>query len=54
MFLGKSKLCDLTLMSGAFGKSVFDRNPILLKIKEENDKHRSIYIYIYIYILVEI
>ena len=24
VFLGKSKICDMTLMSGAFDKSVFD------------------------------
>ena len=35
MFLGKSKLCDMTLMPGAFDKSVFDRNRILLKISEK-------------------
>ena len=31
-------------MSGAFDKSVFDGNTILLKISEENDKHRYVYI----------
>ena len=31
-------------MSGAFDKSVFDGNNILLKISEENDKHRYLYI----------
>ena len=31
-------------MSGAFNKSVFEGNTILLKISEENDKHRYLYI----------
>ena len=44
MFLGKSKVCAMTLMSGAFEKSVFDGNTILLKISGENDKHRYLYI----------
>ena len=34
----------MTLMSGAFEKSVFDGNTILLKISEENDRHRYVYI----------
>ena len=42
-FLGKSEECDMTLKSGAFDKSVFDGNTILLKMSEENDKHRSVY-----------
>ena len=37
----------MTLMSGALDKSVLDGNTLLLKIGEENDKHRYIYIYIY-------
>ena len=41
-FLGKSKTCDMTLMSGAFDKSVFDGNTILLEISEENPKHRYV------------
>ena len=44
LFLGKSEVCVMTLMSGAFDKSVFDGNFILLKISEENDKHRYFYI----------
>ena len=44
IFLGKSQKCDKTLISGALGKSVFDGNTILLKIGEENDKHRYVYI----------
>ena len=31
-------------MSGAFEKLVIDGNTILLKISEENDKHRYVYI----------
>ena len=31
-------------MSGALDKSVFDGKTILLKISEENDKHRCFYI----------
>ena len=34
----------MTLMSGALDKSVFDGNTVLLKISEENDKHRYLYI----------
>ena len=36
IFLGKSEVCDLTIMSGPLDKSVFDWNSILLKISEEN------------------
>ena len=43
-FLGKSESCMMTAMSGAFDKSVFDGSTILLKICEENDKHRYVYI----------
>ena len=43
-FLGKSKVCDMTLLSGALDKPMFDGNTILLKISEENDKHRYVYI----------
>ena len=34
----------MTAMTGAFDKLVFDGNTILLKISEENDKHRYVYI----------
>ena len=44
IFLGKSEVCDMTLKSGALNKSVFDGNTILLKISEENDRHRYVYI----------
>ena len=43
-FLGKSKLCDMTEFSGVMDKEVFDGNTILLKIGEENNKHRYVYI----------
>ena len=39
-FLGKSQVCDVTCVLGAFDKSVFNRNTILLKLSEENDRHR--------------
>ena len=42
IFLGKSESCLMTAMSGAFDKLVFDGNTILLKISEENIKHRYI------------
>ena len=44
VFLGKGEVCDMTLMSRAFVKSVFDGNTILLKINEEYGRHRYIYI----------
>ena len=43
-FLGKSQLCDMTEFSGARDKEVFNGNTILLKIVEENKKHRYVYI----------
>ena len=43
-FLGKSQLCDMTELSGAEDTEVFDGNTILLKIGEENIKHRYVYI----------
>ena len=43
-FLGKSQLCDKTDFSGAKDKEVFDGNTVLLKIGEENNKHRYVYI----------
>ena len=41
-FLGKSQLYDMTEFSGAEDKEVFDGNTFLLKISEENNKHRYI------------
>ena len=37
IFLVKSEDCHMTLMSGAFDKSVFERKTILPKINEEID-----------------
>ena len=39
-FLGKSKKRDMTLMSGALDKSVFDGNTILLELSEKYGRHR--------------
>ena len=44
MFIGKSEGCKMTYFSGARDKEVFDGNTILLKICEENNKHRYVYI----------
>ena len=41
---GKSLLWDMTEFSRAEDKKVFDGNNILLKISEENKKHRYVYI----------
>ena len=44
-FLGKSEVCDMTLMSGAFDKSVFDGNTFLfIIINDENNKRRYVYV----------
>ena len=43
-FLGKSQACHMTMMSGAFDRTVFDGNTILLKINEECNGHRYVYI----------
>ena len=39
-FVGKSQLCDMREFSGAKDKEVFDGKNVLLKIGEENKKHR--------------
>ena len=44
IFSGKSEVSDMTMMSGAFDKSIFDANVFLFKIIEENDRHRYAYI----------
>ena len=45
LFLGKSEIFDMTAKSGAFDKSVFDGNTILLKIIGKcDDKHIFIYV----------
>ena len=43
-FIGKSQLCNMTEFSGAKNREVFNGNTILLKIGEENNKHRYVYI----------
>ena len=43
-FLGRSQLCDMTEFSGARDKEVFNGNAFLLKIGEENNRHRYVYI----------
>ena len=43
-FLGKSLLCNMTELSGARDKEVFNGNTILLKVSDENKKHRYVYI----------
>ena len=43
-FIGKSLYCDTTEFSGAEDKAVFNGNTILLKVNEENNKHRYVYI----------
>ena len=44
IFLGKSQVCNMTMFSGAFDKKVFHGKTILLKIGEENGKHKYVYI----------
>ena len=44
IFLGRSEVCDMTVMSRACDKSVFDGNTIFLKISVKNDRHRYVYI----------
>ena len=43
-FIGKSEDCNMTEFSGARDKEVFNGNTILLKVGEENNKHRYVYI----------
>ena len=43
-FLGKSQRCSMTAFSGAFDKSCFDGNTILLKVGIENGKNKYVYI----------
>ena len=43
IILGKSRMCGMTLISGALDKSVFDGNTFSLKISEGKDKHRYLY-----------
>ena len=43
-FLGKSQSCTKTTLSGAFDKSCFDGNTILLKVGIENGRNKYVYI----------
>ena len=43
-FLGKSKSCSMTALSGAFDKACFFGNTILLKVGIENGKSKYVYI----------
>ena len=43
-FLGKSQRCSMTALSGAFDKSCFDGNTILLRVSIENGKNKYVYI----------
>ena len=43
-FLGKSQLCTMTTLSGAFDKVCFDGNTILLKTGIENGRNKYLYI----------
>ena len=44
IFLGKSQLYNMTDISGAEDKEIFNGNTILLKIGEKNNRHRYVYI----------
>ena len=43
-FVGKSQSCTMTALSGAFDKSCFGGNTILLKVAIENGKNKNVYI----------
>ena len=43
-FISKRQLCNKTEFSGANDREVFNGNTILLKVGEENNKHRYVYI----------
>ena len=43
-FLGRSKRCSMTALSGAFDKAGFDGNTILLKVGIEDGKNKYVYI----------
>ena len=44
IFLGESQVCNLTMFLGAFDKSVFDGNAVILKVSEESGRHKYVYI----------
>ena len=43
-FLDEIQVCNMTKFSGALNNSVFDGNTILLKISEDNCRHKYVYI----------
>ena len=43
-FLGRSKRCTMTALSGTFDEACFDGNTILLKVGIENGKNKYVYI----------
>ena len=43
-FSGRSEDCNMTEFLGARNREVFNGNTILLKVNEENNKHRYVYI----------
>ena len=43
-FLGKSKSCRMTTLSGAFDKVCFDGNTVFFKVGIENGKNKYVYI----------
>ena len=43
-FIGKSLLCNMTEFSGSEDRRVFEGNTILLRIGQENIKHKYVYI----------
>ena len=44
IFLGKSQVCNMTMLSGSLDKKVFDGNTILLKVGTENGENKYVYI----------
>ena len=42
--LGKSEICEMTKISGAYDIKIFDGNTILLNLSEEKDRHRWVYV----------
>ena len=43
-FIGKSEDCKMIYFSGAGDEELIDGNTVLLKIGEENNKHRYVFI----------
>ena len=44
ILLGKSKICEMAIISGALDKAVFDGNTALLKVNEEFKKIKNVHI----------